>query len=79
MFRTRDTDRLSPVLVSYPAINVHKIFANDSISGSGCIAALEAEKFLAELEDSENDLEAENGAEKSNNVVVPEYRSNPLL
>jgi len=46
--------------------------------GSGCIAALEAEKFLAEQEDG-LDLEAENGAEKSNNVVVPEYRSNPLL
>ncbi|KAI9744424.1 MAG: thioredoxin-disulfide reductase [Claussenomyces sp. TS43310] len=49
-------------------------------AGSGCIAALEAEKFLAELEDEgDNPLEAENGAEKSNNVVVPEYRSNPLL
>jgi thioredoxin reductase (NADPH) len=47
-------------------------------TGSGCIAALEAEKFLAELEDLENDLEAET-AEKSNNVVVPEYRQNPLL
>ncbi|TVY36961.1 Thioredoxin reductase [Lachnellula subtilissima] len=47
-------------------------------AGSGCIAALEAEKFLAEQEDG-LDLEAENGAEKSNNVVVPEYRSNPLL
>ncbi|TVY53518.1 Thioredoxin reductase, partial [Lachnellula cervina] len=47
-------------------------------AGSGCIAALEAEKFLAEQEDG-LDLEAENGAEKGNNVVVPEYRSNPLL
>jgi len=46
-------------------------------AGSGCIAALEAEKYLAELEDGENDIEK--GAEKGNNVVVPEYRSNPLL
>ncbi|KAF8865273.1 putative thioredoxin reductase [Acephala macrosclerotiorum] len=49
-------------------------------AGSGCIAALEAEKFLAEQEDDlENNLEAEKGAEKGSNVVVPEYRSNPLL
>ncbi|KAL3425716.1 hypothetical protein PVAG01_02507 [Phlyctema vagabunda] len=48
-------------------------------AGSGCVAALEAEKFLAEQEDLENDLEAETGAEKGNSVVVPEYRSNPLL
>ncbi|KAM3067537.1 Vacuolar protein sorting-associated protein 53 [Clarireedia jacksonii] len=48
-------------------------------AGSGCIAALEAEKWLAEQEDEENDLEKENQAEKGNNVVVPEYRSNPLL
>lgn len=46
--------------------------------GSGCIAALEAEKFLAEQEDAENDLE-KTDAEKGSNVVVPEYRSNPLL
>ena len=52
-----------------------------SITGSGCIAALEAEKFLAEEEDSvENDLETESDAKKSQvNGVVPEYRSNPLL
>jgi hypothetical protein len=47
--------------------------------GSGCIAALEAEKYLAELEDGENDLEKEKTARKSSNVVVPEYRGNPLL
>lgn len=47
--------------------------------GSGCIAALEAEKFLAEQE-SENPLEEETEAIKSSkNNVVPEYRSNPLL
>ncbi|EHL02135.1 FAD/NAD(P)-binding protein [Glarea lozoyensis ATCC 20868] len=49
-------------------------------AGSGCIAALEAEKFLAEHEDDVQDgLEGEKGAEKGNSVVVPEYRSNPLL
>ncbi|RAL67867.1 hypothetical protein DID88_008592 [Monilinia fructigena] len=47
-------------------------------AGSGCIAALEAEKFLAEQEDAENDLE-KGDAEKGSNVVVPEYQSNPLL
>ena len=49
--------------------------------GSGCIAALEAEKWLAEQDASvSNELEAENQAEKSQtNGVVPEYRSNPLL
>lgn len=46
-------------------------------AGSGCIAALEAEKYLAEMEDG-NNLEGEK-AEKSSNVVVPEYRNNPLL
>jgi thioredoxin reductase (NADPH) len=52
-----------------------------STTGSGCVAALEAEKWLAEHDDSiTNDLEAENQAEKSQtNGVVPEYRSNPLL
>jgi thioredoxin reductase (NADPH) len=47
--------------------------------GSGCIAALEAEKYLAEMEDGETDLEKKKTAEKSNSVVVPEYRGNPLL
>ncbi len=41
---------------------------------------MEAEKFLAEQDDAvENDLDVEKGAEKGSNVVVPEYRSNPLL
>jgi len=50
-------------------------------AGSGCIAALEAEKWLAEQDSSiDNELETENQAEKSQtNGVVPEYRSNPLL
>lgn len=49
-------------------------------AGSGCIAALEAEKYLAELED-EIPLEKENQAKKPevNGDAAPEYRSNPLL
>jgi thioredoxin reductase (NADPH) len=55
------------------------IFANVR-TGSGCVAALEAEKFLAEQDDNvENNLDQEKNAEKGNSVVVPEYRSNPLL
>lgn len=64
--------------VSTPTI-LSSTFANMR-TGSGCIAALEAEKFLAEQDDNvENDLDQEKNAEKGNNVVVPEYRSNPLL
>ena len=50
-------------------------------AGSGCIAALEAEKFLADLEDEEPNLEKENQAKKPeiNGESAPEYRSNPLL
>lgn len=33
---------------------------------------------MAEMEDG-NDIEQEKTAEKSSNVVVPEYRGNPLL
>lgn len=52
---------------------------SNNITGSGCVAALEAEKFLADQEEG-NSLENENEAEKSQtNGVVPEYRSNPLL
>jgi thioredoxin reductase (NADPH) len=50
-------------------------------TGSGCVAALEAEKWLADHDDTvSNELETENQAAKSQtNGVVPEYRSNPLL
>jgi thioredoxin reductase (NADPH) len=60
----------------YPFPNCLNVANN--FKGSGCIAALEAEKYLAELEDG-NDLEQEKTAEKGSNVVVPEYRGNPLL
>ena len=52
-------------------------------AGSGCIAALEAEKYLAQREDDDKlDIEKETGAKKgevNGEVNVPEYRSNPLL
>ncbi len=51
-------------------------------AGSGCIAALEAEKYLAELEDDDTpDIEKEKDARKpeTNGSAAPEYRSNPLL
>ena len=52
--------------------------------GSGCMAALEAEKWLAENEvgDVENGVEANAEVKKGKpeaNGDVPEYRSNPLL
>jgi thioredoxin reductase (NADPH) len=57
-------------------------------AGSGCIAALEAERFLAEESGPDNatepepepEPEPEKGAVKSQlNGIVPEYKSNPLL
>lgn len=50
-------------------------------AGSGCIAALEAEKYLADREDDEPNIEKENQAKKPevNGDAAPEYRSNPLL
>ena len=51
-------------------------------AGSGCIAALEAEKWLAEQEDEDvkDGIEGENQASKPvQNGEAPEYRRNPLL
>jgi len=50
-------------------------------AGSGCIAALEAEKYLADLEDDQSGIEKENQAKKPeiNGETAPEYRANPLL
>jgi len=49
-------------------------------AGSGCIAALEAEKWLAEREDEDvkGGLEGEREVKKGTGEA-PEYRSNPLL
>lgn len=52
-------------------------------TGTGCAAALEAEKFLAEQETDgetmpDQDSEVKKGKPDANGEV-PEYRSNPLL
>jgi thioredoxin reductase (NADPH) len=50
------------------------------ITGSGCIAALEAEKWLAEQDETpENPLEGQKVGKSQKNNIVPQYRSNPLL
>ncbi|KXS97542.1 hypothetical protein AC579_563 [Pseudocercospora musae] len=49
-------------------------------AGTGCMAALEAEKWLAEnVEEVPNGVEADNEAKRPINDEAPEYRSNPLL
>lgn len=54
-------------------------------AGSGCIAALEAEKFISELEDEEAQSatgpidEKEESQARRGSVNMPEYRKNPLL
>ncbi|KXS96687.1 hypothetical protein AC578_9442 [Pseudocercospora eumusae] len=49
-------------------------------AGTGCMAALEAEKWLAEnIEEVPNGVEADNEAKRPINDEAPEYRSNPLL
>lgn len=50
-------------------------------AGSGCVAALEAEKWLAERDaEVDSGFEVEKGAKKpTTNGEVSEYRSNPLL
>lgn len=47
-------------------------------AGSGCVAALEAEKFLVE-NDEEVSVEEKDGKKSQANGVVPEYKSNPAL
>ena len=48
-------------------------------AGSGCIAALEAEKFLAENEDDVKGGIEDTEVIKPNNDAAPEYKQNPLL
>jgi thioredoxin reductase (NADPH) len=50
------------------------------ISGSGCIAALEAEKFLAETDGEVNkSIENQEVKKSQTDSDVPEYKQNPLL
>lgn len=93
MCRISDIDKLSLVQVSKHAslfrlrsakTESNKVWSKTNahgITGSGCVAALEAEKWLSEQEPTvEKEPEVENQAEKSQvNGVVPEYRSSPLL
>lgn len=48
-------------------------------AGSGCIAALEAEKYLAELEDEPSIDNVEAKKPEINGESAPAYRANPLL
>lgn len=81
MCRISGTDKLSPVQVRCLLSNLTSGYTLTQMLGSGCVAALEAEKWLAEQDSNVgNTLETENQAEKSQvNGIVPEYRSNPLL
>jgi hypothetical protein len=81
MSKISDIGKPSQAQVSVPKSARSDLQKLTKPTGSGCIAALEAEKWLADQDDSvTNELENENQAEKSQvNGVVPEYRSNPLL
>lgn len=62
--------------------NAMKRYTDIFFAGTGCMAALEAEKFIVEQEGPENELEADNEVKKGSADAkgdVPEYRSNPLL
>lgn len=67
------------MLVSLIKISI--LAGTNTVAGSGCIAALEAEKWLAEQDGGvEDTLDTETEAKKpQENGSAPEYRSNPLL
>lgn len=48
-------------------------------AGSGCIAALECERLLAEEEEAGPEPVIEVKKSEANGVILPEYKSNPLL
>lgn len=49
-------------------------------TGSGCIAALEAEKFLAETDAGvSNEIENQEVKKSQTDSDAPEYKQNPLL
>jgi len=47
--------------------------------GTGCIAALEAEKFLVEEASEKDTPDADKDVKKGANGDAPEYKQNPLL
>lgn len=82
MFRIRSTGKQLRAQVSLLILGA--IASMLTRSGSGCIAALEAEKYLVEREDGpeESSLEKVSEAKKGDtktNGETPEYTSNPLL
>lgn len=94
MCKTRSIDRPSPALVRLP-LDPKKPVTNPRSSGTGCIAALEAEKYLAESESLEAQAdkpvatdrsivqpavqEVNGEVKKDPKGAVGEYKSNPLL
>lgn len=48
-------------------------------AGSGCIAALEAERYLAEQEDGGIGVDEDSAKKPEGNTDAPEYKQNPLL
>lgn len=81
MCRIRFTDkRLLQQVSNTVSLRDSKTHLLTLIPGSGCMAALEAEKWLAEQEVAEGGIEAVSEAKKPlANGAAPEYRSNPLL
>ena len=80
--RTRDIDRRLLALVSFCFSLLVKLGKSNGFTdfalcvvGSGCIAALEAEKWLGEQELDSVAIEEKNSA----HMAAPEYKSNPLL
>ena len=80
MSKTRSTVKPSPVQVciSNCLEVVQYVLTNEP--GSGCIAALEAEKFLAEHDTGvEKGIEDQEVKKSQTDSDAPEYKQNPLL
>ena len=71
MSKTRNTARLSPQRVSkLHFIRLVNRRANIVVPGSGCMAALEAEKWLAEQDVVEDGPEADTGAKSQSGEIA---------